>query len=112
MKVKQDTAVLKEQCGLYLKEKEEAINSAKNLEDSYKKKISDLQEEINFKDGELDSCHQQINMDKENIRGYIIVAETLEEEFKQLDFVILGNLSMPFFCYRILFFAEHQISDT
>ena len=79
MNVKQDTAVLKEQCELYLKEKNEAINSAKNFEESYEKKISDMQEEINFKDGELDSCHQQINMDKENIRGYRIVAETLEE---------------------------------
>ena len=69
MKVKQDTAVLKEQCELYLKEKEEAINSAKNLEESYEKKISDMQKEIDFKDSELESCHQQINSDKENIRG-------------------------------------------
>ena len=73
------------------------VNSAKNLEESYEKKISDMQEEINFNDGELDSCHQQINMDKENIRGYRIVAETLEKEFKLLDSAILGNLSMPLF---------------
>ena len=54
----EDTAVLKEQCELYLKEKNEAINSAKNIEESYEKKISDLQGKINFKNNELDSCHQ------------------------------------------------------
>ena len=58
MKVKKDTAVLQEQCALYLKEKDEAITSAKNLEKSFEKKISDLQDEIKLKDDELDACHQ------------------------------------------------------
>ena len=96
-KVKKDTAVLKEQCELYLKEKEEAITSAKNLEESFEKRISDLQDEIKLKDNELDACHQQINADKENIRGYRIVVESLEKEFKLLDSAIFGNLSMPLF---------------
>ena len=78
------------------------INSAKNLEESYEKKISDMQKEIDFKDNELDLRQQQIDLDKENIRGYRIVAENLEKDFKQLNYVILGNLSMPLFsCFRI-----------
>ena len=80
MKVKKDTAVLQEQCALYLKEKEETITSAKNLEKSFEKKISDLQDEIKLKDDELDACHQQINADKENIKGYKTVAETLDRK--------------------------------
>ena len=105
MKVKKDTAVLKEQCELYLKEKEEAITSAKNLKESFEKKISDLQDEIKLKDDELDACHQQINADKENIRGYKIVAETLEEELKQLNSAILSNLSYVLFLLNQLVFV-------
>ena len=104
MKVNKDTAVLKEQCELYFKEKEEAITSAKNLEESFEKRISDLQDEIKLKDNELDTCHQQISVDKENIRGYKIVAETLEEELKQLDSAVLGNLSyVPFLLNQLIF---------
>ena len=42
MKVKEDTAVLMSQCETYLKEKEEAMQPAKNLEESYGQKISEL----------------------------------------------------------------------
>ena len=68
MKVKEDATILVKQCELYLKEKNEAVNCAKNFKESYEKRISDMQKEIDLKNTELESCHQQINMDKDNIK--------------------------------------------
>ena len=94
----EDTAILKDQCELYLKEKNEAINSAKNLEESYEKKISDLQGEIDFKNEELNSCHQQINLDKDEVKSYKIIAENLKGDFELLESAVLSKSSYAL-CY-------------
>ena len=57
MKVKEEAAHLVDQCETYLKEKDMFVQAAKNLEESYEQKVSAMQEEIDFKDKELD--HRQ-----------------------------------------------------
>ena len=65
LKVKEDVDILMSQCETYLKEKEEAVQATKNLEESYGQKISELQEELHLKDKQLESCQDQIAKDKD-----------------------------------------------
>ena len=82
LKVKEDIVVLSDQCKLYLKEKEEAVQAAKNLEESYGQQISNLQEEINLKDKQLESCQDQMSKDKDDLKSAQIEAEKLRDEFQ------------------------------
>ena len=94
MKVKEDVDVLMSQCETYLKEKEEAVQATKNLEESYGQKISELQEELHLKDKQLESCQDQITKDKDNLKNAQLEAEKLNNEFQQLDASVLGNVSL------------------
>ena len=79
-------------------EKEEAVQASKNLEESYGQKISELQDELNLKDKQLESCQDQITKDKENLKNAQVEADNLKNELQQLDLSILGNahLHLPF----------------
>ena len=79
------------QCETYLKEKEEAVQATKKLEESYGQKISELQEDISLKDKQLESAQDQIIKDKDNIKNAQLEAENLRNEFQQLDSSVLGN---------------------
>ena len=89
--VKEDVDVLMSQCETYLKEKEEAVQATKNLEESYGQKISELQEELHLKDKQLKSYQDQINKDKDNLKNFQLEAENLKNEFQQLESSGLGT---------------------
>ena len=80
------------QCETYLKEKEEAVQATKNLEESYGQKISELQEGLHLKDKQLESCQDQITKDKENLKNAQVEADNPKNELQQLDLSILGNV--------------------
>ena len=82
LKVKEDVDVLMSQCETYLKEKEEAVQATKNLEESYGQKISELQEELRLKDKQLESCQDQISKDKDNLKNAQLEVEKLNNEFQ------------------------------
>ena len=103
MKVKEDVDVLVSQCETYLKEKEEAVQATKNLEESYTQKISELQEELHLKDKQLESCQDQIAKDKDNLKNAQLEAEKLNTEFQQLDASVLGNVYLALFSAFSLF---------
>ena len=94
LKVKEDVDVLMSQCETYLKEKEEAMQATKNLEESYGQKISELQEELHLKDKQLESCQDQITKDKDNLKNAQLEAEKLNKEFQQRDASVLGNVNL------------------
>ena len=97
MKVKEDVDILMRQCETYLKEKEEAVQATKNLEESYGQKISELQEELHLKDKQLESCQDQISKDKDNLKNAQLETEKLSNEFQQLDASVLGNVYLASF---------------
>ena len=99
LNVKEDLVVLTDQCKLYLEEKEQAVQAAKNLEESYGQKISDLQEELSLKDKQLESCQDQITKGKDNLENIQLEAENLKNEFQQLDSSVLGNVHLYFVCF-------------
>ena len=82
----------------YLKEKEEAVQATKNLEESHGQKISELQEDISLKDKQLDSAQDEITKDRDNIKNAQLEAENLRNEFQQLDSSVLGNVHLNLLC--------------
>ena len=103
MKVKEDVDVLMSQCETYLKEKEEAVQATKNLKESYGQKISELQEELHLKDKQLESCQDQITKDKDNLKNVQLDAEKLNNEFQQLDTIVLGNVYLAFYLLSVIY---------
>ena len=97
LKVKEDVEYLVSQCETYLKEKEEVVQASKNLEESYGKKIFELQEELHLKDKQLESCQDQIAKDKDNLKNAQFEAEKLNTEFQQLNASVLGNVLLASF---------------
>ena len=111
MKVKEDVDVLMSQCETYLKEKEEAVQAMKNLEESYGQRISELQEDLRLKDKQIETCQDQMSKDQDNLKNAQLEAENLNKELQQLDTSILGNVYLALFSAFSLF-AWCDISNT
>ena len=94
------------QCETYLKEKEEAVQATKSLEESYGQKISELQEELHLKDKLLESCQDQISKDKDNLKNAQLKVEKLNNEFQQLNASVLGIVHLApfsaFFYFKLV----------